>query len=160
MLFGWLADRIGRKGALFATIALYACGTALCAAAANIGQLIVFRTLAGLGIGGEWGIGAALVAETVPEARRVQAGVIMQTASPLGIVLASGVNYLVAGRWFADDPQTSWRYVFLAGLAPAGGGGAGARVPAREQPLGAEPRARAAAAAARSCSRRNCCAPP
>ena len=118
VLFGWLADRIGRKGALFATIALYACGTALCAAAANIGQLIVFRTLAGLGIGGEWGIGAALVAEAVPEARRVQAGVIMQTASPLGIVLASGVNYLVAGRWFADAPQTSWRYVFLAGLAP------------------------------------------
>ena len=118
VLFGWLADRIGRKGALFATIALYAAGTALCAAAANIGQLIVFRTLAGLGIGGEWGIGAALVAETVPEGRRVQAGVIMQTASPLGIVLASGVNYLVAGRWLAADPHSSWRYVFLAGLAP------------------------------------------
>lgn len=118
VLFGWLADRIGRKGALFATIALYAVGTALCALAANIGQLIVFRTIAALGIGGEWGIGASLVAETVPEQRRVQAGVIMQTASPLGIVLASGVNYLVAGVWFAADPHTSWRYVFLAGLAP------------------------------------------
>ena len=118
VLFGWLADRIGRKAALFATIALYALGTALCALAANIGQLIVFRTIAGLGIGGEWGIGAALVAETVPEGRRAEAGVIMQTASPLGIVLASGVNYLVAGVWFAADPHASWRYVFLAGLAP------------------------------------------
>ncbi|HEY2809466.1 MAG TPA: MFS transporter [Steroidobacteraceae bacterium] len=118
VLFGWLADRMGRKGALFATIALYALGTALCAAATNIVQLIVFRTLAGLGIGGEWGIGAALVAEAVPEQRRVQAGVIMQTASPLGIVLASGVNYLVAGVWFGADPHAAWRYVFLAGLAP------------------------------------------
>jgi len=118
VLFGWLADRIGRKGALFTTIALYAVGTALCALAANIAQLIVFRTIAALGIGGEWGIGAALVAESVPEGRRVQAGVIMQTASPLGIVLASGVNYLVAGVWFGADPHTSWRYVFLAGLAP------------------------------------------
>ena len=76
------------------------------------------RTLASLGIGGEWGIGAALIAESVPEARRVAAGVIMQTASPLGIVLASAVNYQVAGVWFAGDPQNSWRYVFLAGLAP------------------------------------------
>ena len=118
VLGGWLADRIGRKGALFATIALYALGTALCALATNIGQLIVFRTIAALGIGGEWGIGASLVAEAVPEARRVTAGVIMQTASPLGIVLASGVNYLVAGVWFGADPHVSWRYVFLAGLAP------------------------------------------
>jgi MFS family permease len=74
--------------------------------------------LASLGIGGEWGIGAALVAETVPENRRVEAGVILQTSSPLGIVLASTVNYLIAGVWFAGTPQTSWRYVFLAGLAP------------------------------------------
>jgi MFS family permease len=93
-------------------------GTALCAAATNIWQLIAFRVLASLGIGGEWGIGAALVAEAVPENKRVEAGVILQSSSPLGIVLASGVNYLVAGVWFAGTPQTSWRYVFLAGLAP------------------------------------------
>jgi MFS family permease len=118
VLFGWLADRIGRRRALFATIVMYAAGTALCAAATNIWQLIAFRALASLGIGGEWGIGAALVAETVPESRRVEAGVILQSSSPLGIVLASTVNYLVAGVWFAATPQTSWRYVFLAGLVP------------------------------------------
>ena len=118
VLFGWVADRIGRKRALFATVALYAVGTASCAAATNIWQLIVFRALASLGIGGEWGIGAALVAEAVPEGKRVEAGVILQSSSPLGIVLASGVNYLIAGVWFAGTPQTSWRYVFLAGLAP------------------------------------------
>lgn len=118
VLFGWVADRIGRKHALLLTIAIYAVGTGLCAFVTNIGQLIVCRTLASLGIGGEWGIGASLIAETVPEGRRVEAGVIMQTASPLGIVLASAVNYQIAGVWFAHDPQNSWRYVFLAGLAP------------------------------------------
>ena len=116
VLFGWVADRVGRKRALFATIVLYAAGTGLCALVTNIGQLIACRVIAGLGIGGEWGIGAALVAEAVPGGRRVEAGVIMQTASPLGIVLASALNYQIAGVWFASDPQNSWRYVFLAGL--------------------------------------------
>jgi len=40
------------------------------------------------------------------------------SASPLGIMLASPVNYQIAGVWFADDPAQSWRYVFLCGLAP------------------------------------------
>jgi MFS family permease len=118
VLFGWVADRLGRKRALFATVAIYALGTGLCALVSNLGQLILCRTLAGLGIGGEWGIGATLIAESVPDARRVRAGVLMQTASPLGIVLASFLNYQIAGVWFAADPLNSWRYVFLAGLAP------------------------------------------
>ncbi|WP_448967835.1 MFS transporter, partial [Klebsiella aerogenes] len=92
----WVADRIGRRQALFATVALYTVGTALCAAATDIWQLIVFRGFASLGIGGEWGIGAALVAEAVPENKRVAAGVILQTSSPLGLALASAVNYLIA----------------------------------------------------------------
>src|SRR3984957_7959752 len=118
VLFGWVADRIGRKRALFATITIYAVGTALCAFSTHIWELIIFRAIASLGIGGEWGIGAALVAEAVPENRRVEAGVILQTSSPLGLVLASFVNYQVAGVWFAGSPETSWRYVFLAGLIP------------------------------------------
>ena len=118
VLFGWVGDRIGRKRALFATIAIYAVGTALCAVATNIWELIFFRTIAALGIGGEWGCGATLVAEAVPENRRVEAGVLLQTSSPLGLVLASAVNYQVAGVWFAGQPETSWRYVFLAGLLP------------------------------------------
>jgi MFS family permease len=118
VVFGWVADRIGRKRALLATIAIYAAGTGLCALAGSLWQLILCRTLAGLGIGGEWGIGAALVAEGVPENRRIEAGVIMQTSSPLGVVLAGAVNYQIAGVWFANQPQSSWRYVFLAGLLP------------------------------------------
>ena len=118
VLFGWVGDRIGRRQALFATIAIYAAGTGLCALTTSLGQLILYRTIAGLGIGGEWGIGAALVAEGVPENRRVEAGVLMQTASPVGVLLAAAVNYLIAGVWFAGEPQSSWRYVFLAGLLP------------------------------------------
>ncbi|MBV8783384.1 MAG: MFS transporter [Gammaproteobacteria bacterium] len=118
VLFGLLADRIGRKRALFLTITLFALGTGLCAAVASLPQLIACRVLASLGIGGEWGIGATLIAETVAEARRVPAGVLMQSASPLGVMLAAAINYLVAGVWFAADPLHAWRYVFLAGLAP------------------------------------------
>jgi MFS family permease len=119
VLFGWIADRIGRKHALFVTIALYAVGTAACALAGNIWELVVCRALASLGIGGEWGIGATLVAEAVPENRRVEAGVILQTASPLGVVLAAAVNYQITGVWFLGQPLLAWRYVFLAGLLPA-----------------------------------------
>jgi MFS family permease len=118
VLFGWIGDRIGRKRALFATIALYAVGTAACAAATNIWELVLFRIVASLGIGGEFGLGATLIAETVPEKRRVEAGVIMYTSSPVGLALASLVNYEIAGVWFAAAPQSSWRYVFLAGLVP------------------------------------------
>jgi MFS family permease len=117
-LFGWIADRIGRKRALFITIALYALGTGACALVGNLGQLILCRAVTALGIGGEWAIGAALVAEAVPENRRVQAGVLMQTGSPLGVLLAGAANYLIAGVWFAGQPQIAWRYVFLAGLLP------------------------------------------
>ncbi len=118
ILFGWVGDRIGRQRALFATILVYAVGTALCALATNIWELIAFRVISSLGIGGEWGIGAALVAESVPENRRVQAGVILQTSSPVGIGLASAVNYLIAGVWMTSRPDLSWRFVFLAGLVP------------------------------------------
>jgi MFS family permease len=118
VLFGWLADRHGRRLALMLTIMAYALGTTLCAFATSIEQLTLFRALTSLGIGGEWAVGAALVAETVPEEHRVEAGALLQTASPLGIMLASAVNYQIAGVWLADDPQNSWRYVFLCGLAP------------------------------------------
>jgi MFS family permease len=118
LLFGWFADRFGRKRALFVTIALYACGTALCAFSTNIWMLVLFRSIAALGIGGEWSVGASLVAEAVPENRRVMAATLVYTSSPLGIILASTVNYQIAGVWLVDSPESSWRYVFLCGLAP------------------------------------------
>lgn len=119
VLFGAIADRIGRTRTLLLTMALYALGTAACALAPNIWVLIACRIVASLGIGGEWAAGASMVAETVPEKSRVSAGALLYTASPLGLLLATFVNYQVAGKWFADSPEVSWRYVFLFGLIPA-----------------------------------------
>lgn len=118
VLFGLLADRIGRQRTLLITILVYSVGTGLCAVADDITQLIAFRALASLGIGGEWAVGAALVAEAVPESRRVEAGAILYTASPLGFALAGFLNYQIAGVWLVDSPESSWRFVFLCGLIP------------------------------------------
>ena len=119
ILFGQIADRIGRTRTLMLTMLLYALGTAACAGATNIWMLIGFRVIASLGIGGEWAAGAAMVAEVVPEKRRVEAGALLYTSAPAGLFLATFVNFQIAGVAFKGDPQTSWRYVFLCGLIPA-----------------------------------------
>ncbi|MEO8275712.1 MAG: MFS transporter [Thermoanaerobaculia bacterium] len=119
ILFGRLADRIGRTRTLTLTMLLYAGGTALCAFAPNLWVLGLFRLIAALGIGGEWAAGAAMVAEVVPEKRRLEAGALLYTSAPVGLALATYVNSLVAGRLFAGQPELSWRIVFLAGLVPA-----------------------------------------
>ena len=74
VVFGLVCDRIGRTRTLLLTMLLYAVGTAACAFAPNIWWLLVFRVVASLGIGGEWAAGASMVAETVPEEKRVEAG--------------------------------------------------------------------------------------
>jgi MFS family permease len=119
ILFGMIADRIGRTRTLLFTMLLYALGTAACAAAPNLPTLIVFRLIASLGIGGEWAAGAAMVAEVVPERRRVEAGALLYTSAPVGLFLATFANFQIAGVLFKGTPQTSWRYVFLCGLIPA-----------------------------------------
>jgi MFS family permease len=119
VLFGLVCDRIGRLRTLMLTMLLYAAGTAACAAATNLSMLVVFRLIASLGIGGEWAAGAAMVAEVMPEKRRVEGGALLYTAGPFGLFLATFVNYQVAGVWFAGNTEQSWRYVFLFGLLPA-----------------------------------------
>jgi MFS family permease len=119
ILFGQIADRIGRTRTLMLTMLLYALGTAACAGATNIWMLIGFRVVASLGIGGEWAAGAAMVAEVVPEKRRVEAGALLYTSAPAGLFLATFANFQIAGVAFKGDPETSWRYVFLCGLVPA-----------------------------------------
>src|SRR5512137_678819 len=119
VVFGMVADRIGRMRTLMLTMLLYAIGTAACAFAPNIWVLAVFRLVASLGIGGEWAAGASMVAEVVPEEKRVEAGALLYTAAPLGLFLATFVNHQVAAVWLADSPETSWRVVFLFGLIPA-----------------------------------------
>ena len=119
VLFGTICDRFGRLRTLMLTMLLYAVGTAACAAATNLWMLAIFRLVASLGIGGEWAAGAAMVAEVMPEKRRVEGGALLYTAAPFGLFLATFVNYQVAGVWFANQTEQSWRYVFLFGLLPA-----------------------------------------
>ncbi len=119
ILFGQIADRIGRARTLMLTMLLYALGTAACAAAPNIWALVAFRVVASLGIGGEWAAGAAMVAEVVPEHRRVEAGALLYTSAPFGLFLATFANFQIAGVFFKGTPETSWRFVFLCGLIPA-----------------------------------------
>jgi len=119
ILFGRIADRIGRKRTLLLTMLLYAFGTAACAGAVNIWMLMAFRVVASLGIGGEWAAGAAMVAEVVPEKRRVEAGALLYTSAPMGLFLATFANSQIAGVIFHGAPETSWRFVFLCGLIPA-----------------------------------------
>jgi len=119
ILFGQVADRIGRTRTLTITMLVYAVGTAACALAPNLWVLALFRGVASLGIGGEWAAGAAMVAEVVPERRRVEAGALLYTAAPLGLFLATFVNFQIAGSLLKADPEISWRFVFLAGLVPA-----------------------------------------
>jgi MFS family permease len=120
VLFGLVCDRIGRTRTMMLTMMIYAIGTAACAFAPNIWWLLAFRIVASLGIGGEWAAGAAMVAEAMPNQRRVLAGALLYTASPLGLFLATFVNFQIAGVWMADEPATSWRVIFLFGLIPAG----------------------------------------
>jgi len=119
IIFGRVCDRIGRTRTLLLTMAMYAIGTALCAIAPNMTFLIIFRIIASLGIGGEWAAGASMVAEVVPEKRRVEAGALLYTSAPMGLFLASYVNYWIQGVALPSRPEIAWRYVFLFGLVPA-----------------------------------------
>ncbi len=119
IIFGRIADRIGRSHTLMLTILMYGAGTAACALAPNMGVLLMFRFIAALGIGGEWAAGSSLVAEAVPEKRRVEAGALLYTSACAGVFLAVQVNKLVAGTLMLNEPQVSWRYVLACGLIPA-----------------------------------------
>lgn len=119
VLFGKLADSLGRTKTLLLTMVLYSIGTACCAFAPNMTVLLLCRIVSSLGIGGEWAAGAAMVAEVVPEKRRVEAGALLYTSAPVGLFLATFVTFQITGVYF-NDPAVSWRYVFLCGLIPAG----------------------------------------
>ncbi|HEY3132809.1 MAG TPA: MFS transporter [Acidobacteriota bacterium] len=110
--FGVIADRLGRTKALMASILIYSVSTALCGLAGSIVQLAVFRVLLGLGMGGEWATGAALVSETWPAERRGKALGFMQSSWAIGYALAAAITALIL-------PRYGWRAVFFAGIAPA-----------------------------------------
>jgi MFS family permease len=109
--FGRIADRVGRSRALMLTILTYALFTGLSYFARTWWQLLLFRFLAALGIGGEWAVGASLLSETWPRRWRPWMAAVLQTGVNLGVILASLANFLLAGL----HP----RNVFLVGVLPA-----------------------------------------
>lgn len=121
VFFGKLSDRIGRTRTVILTMLIYSLGTGACACAPNVYALGLLRFVTALGIGGEWAAGAILVAETVPEQRRVQMGTVLFTAPPLLIFLAILVNWLFTKQIdsIASDPSLSWRLVLGFGALPA-----------------------------------------
>ncbi len=112
ILFGLLSDRYGRVRVLAWTILLFAVFTGLCGLATGYGDLLVYRTIAGIGLGGEFGIGMALVAEAWPATMRARASSYVGLGWQLGVLAAALVT-----PWLL--PVIGWRGMFAIGLLPA-----------------------------------------
>jgi len=112
VVFGFVADRIGRSRSLSTSIVIYSVATAACGFAHTVVVLAMFRIILGLGMGGEWTAGAALVAETWPAEHRGKALGLMQSTWAIGGMLAALVSWVVLPRW-------GWRGVFFVGVLPA-----------------------------------------
>ncbi len=112
MVFGWLSDRYGRARSLVWSILAFSAVTAFTATSRTVPELVFWRALAGIGLGGEWAAGSVLVAETWPERHRGKAIGLMQSAWAIGYLFAALLAALVLPRW-------GWRALFFAGLVPA-----------------------------------------
>jgi MFS family permease len=112
MLWGPIGDRLGRVRTLMLTILCYSVFTFLCGLVTNIWQLAVLRVLVGIGIGGEQPIGAAYLAEAMPEHRRKMAAGLMHTGYYFGFFFASLANYFIGANY-------GWRAMFVFGGVPA-----------------------------------------
>ncbi|MCA0374331.1 MAG: MFS transporter [Gemmatimonadetes bacterium] len=112
LLFGWVADKFGRTRALMGSVLLYSVFTALCGLSQTFWQFAFFRALLGLGMGGEWASGAALVSEWWPPHSRGRALAWMQSAWAIGFAGAATTVGIVL-------PRYGWRAVFFVGILPA-----------------------------------------
>ncbi|WP_066565733.1 MFS transporter [Snodgrassella sp. CFCC 13594] len=112
IVFGHLSDRYGRIKILSLTILMFSVFTGLCALAQGYWDLLIYRTLAGVGLGGEFGIGMAMIAEAWPTEKRNRASAWVGIGWQLGVLLAAFLTPLLL-------PLIGWRGMFLVGLAPA-----------------------------------------
>jgi MFS family permease len=117
ILFGAIADRVGRTRALMATILIFSLCSLGAATSQSLLQLLLWRALLGLGMGGEWASGAVLVSETWPAEHRTKAVGIMQSGWALGYILAAILAALILG--VLPLGREAWRWLFVVGLLPA-----------------------------------------
>nr|WP_051111852.1 MFS transporter [Sciscionella marina] len=114
LLFGLWADRVGRRIPLMVDVIMYSAVGFLCAFAPNFTVLVVLRMIYGIGMGGEWGLGAALAMEKVPGERRGFFSGLLQAGYSCGYLLAAVANLLLV-----DLAGLSWRWVFALSIVPA-----------------------------------------
>jgi MFS transporter, SHS family, lactate transporter len=114
LVFGLWADRVGRRIPLIVDVLLYSVCGVLCAIAPNLTVLLILRFCYGVGMGGEWGLGAALVMEKIPPSRRGFFSGMLQMGYPLGYLLAS-LAYLL----FHSALHLHWRWIFVLSILPA-----------------------------------------
>ncbi|MBG9754341.1 MFS transporter [Lysinibacillus sphaericus] len=111
IIFGVLADKYGRVKVFTYTIILFAIGTALTGVATSIEQVYVYRFIAGLGAGGEYGIGMALVAEAWPKNKQGRASSYVSVGAQYGVILAALLSAVIL-------PTLGWRALFFIGVLP------------------------------------------
>ncbi|MGA3599963.1 MFS transporter [Lysinibacillus agricola] len=111
IIFGILADKYGRVKIFTYTILLFAIGTALTGLATNIEQVYIYRFIAGLGAGGEYGIGMALVAEAWPKNKQGRASSYVSVGAQYGVILAALLSAVIL-------PTLGWRALFFVGVVP------------------------------------------
>lgn len=114
LLFGLWADRVGRRIPLMADVIFYSIVGFLCAFAPNFTVLVILRLLYGIGMGGEWGLGAALAMEKIPPERRGFFSGLLQEGYLFGYLLAT-----VAALLVTDWLELSWRWLFGLSIIPA-----------------------------------------
>ncbi|MGO9340749.1 MAG: MFS transporter [Terracidiphilus sp.] len=122
LLFGMLADRYGRRPVLMVNILSFSVIELACAFAPSLTVLLALRALFGLAMGGEWGVGAALVFETLPKEGRGTFSGILQEGYAAGSILASGAFALLFNGFFLGGlhvPGLGWRGLFVLGSLPA-----------------------------------------
>jgi MFS family permease len=112
LVWGPIADRFGRVRTMMFSILCFSLFTLLAAFATGIWSLAVFRFMAGVGIGGEWSIGAALISEDWPEERRTMGAALMHTGYYIGFFLAGIANIFIGSHY-------GWRAMFALGGVPA-----------------------------------------
>jgi MFS family permease len=118
IVMGWVADRIGRVRALYLSIVVYSLFTCLTAFAPSATWVAALRFLGGLGMGGTWTSGAALVAETWGAKHRGKGGALMQMGLPIGSILAIGVTALITSLMGGLN-NGGWRVIYGLGFLPA-----------------------------------------
>ena len=117
LVFGYVADRFGRTRALMGTIVIFSLASLGAATSQSVLQLLFWRAVLGIGMGGEWASGAVLVSETWPPQHRNKAISIMQSGWAIGYIAAALMAALILSR--PGLGNEGWRWLFVAGVVPA-----------------------------------------